>query len=700
MSKINSILQPYPVGSSLKSITKASLANEKTSIDLVPDSDHDAFFFRSLEEKGLRLNEAQIKAVRHSHGPALCVAGAGSGKTSVLTSRVGHLITVQGVHHKNILLMTFTTKAAEEMKERISYLPGITRKMAQEITAGTFHSIFYRLLKSQGYNQKVLSNEKQKQTTLKIILKKMDLQDTYEPETLLALLSSYKNQMIGIEDVPSKTAVDKEIKEVFRQYEQWKLNNHFIDFDDMLYEALQLLKRSETLLKAMQNRFQYILCDEWQDTNPLQYELIQMIAKPHNNLFVVGDDDQTIFSFNSADSSIFLNFDQVYKETDVITLDVNYRSTNSIVALGNAVISHNQQRRYKTLQATREDSKTPHFLRPQTTDEEAKWIIDMIMNEVRLGRRNYRDFAIIHRTTSNSRAMFEQMVMQDIPFISYTKGETFYEQSIVRPIIDHLRLSLEPQSFKALEGIIPSLYLNKEKTLDFITIRDLASPKKNLCHHLLSLPDLKEFQRNQIADRIKLIEKLKSFKPKKAIQEIRQAYDRYIEANDRKNITLHKEMIKETLAEIEQSARQFETVIEFVQFIDTIIDKNKKMEELRRNPEANAISLMTIHRSKGLEFPVVYLIGASEGILPHSSSLEADERKDMISEKSGEDKVAAAIEEERRLTYVAISRAQEELYISSPSYYRGEQTEVSRFLLEAFLPPGQTSLHGSFKKTI
>jgi DNA helicase-2/ATP-dependent DNA helicase PcrA len=688
-----------PVGAKSKNIEEAPLANAKTSVELVPDHVEDAFFFRSLEENNIRLNESQIEAVRHFDGPALCVAGAGSGKTSVLTSRVGYLISVQGVHHKNILLMTFTSKAAEEMKERIATLPGLTRKTAKEITAGTFHSIFYRLLKSQGYDQKVLSSDKQKQTALKIILKRMNLQDSYEPETLLALLSSYKNQIIGVDDVPSKMPMEKEIKGIFRQYEQWKRDNDYIDYDDMLFESLHLLQRSESLLASMQNRFKYILCDEWQDTNPLQYELIKMIAKPQNNLFVVGDDDQTIFSFNSADSSIILNFDKEYAGTKVITLDVNYRSTTSIVGLGNAVISHNQFRHDKTLKATKTNDRPPSFIRPNNTDDEAKLIIENIVSKVKKGERQYRDFAIVHRTVSSSRAIFDQLVLKDIPFIAYTRGETFYEQSIVRPVIDHLRLSLNPQDYEAISGITPTLYLNKEKTLDFIAVRNQVSPKDKLMLHLISLPDIKDFQRQQIFDRLKLIDQLKTMKPVAAVQEIRKTYDKYLEANDRKNITLHKEMINETLSEIESSAKQFDSVQDYIHFIDKIIKKNKEMEEL---PQANVVSLMTIHRSKGLEFPVVYLIGASEGILPHSSSLETDNRKDMISDKNGGEKVDAAIEEERRLTYVAITRAKEELYISSPSYYRGGQVEVSRFLLDPYTPLSEkvTSQHGQRGKEI
>ncbi|MCR8644194.1 UvrD-helicase domain-containing protein [Paenibacillus sp. N1-5-1-14] len=673
-----------PEGSMKDSIPHANIASTFTSIDLVPDQDSDAFYFRSLEKRNIKLNELQIAAVRHVGGAALIVAGAGSGKTSVLTSRAGYLIAMGHVQPHNLLLVTFTSKAAEEMKQRISLLPGLTVRMAREVVTGTFHSIFYRILRSEGFDQKIMSSENHRQTIIKIILRKMNLHDAYEPETLLSLLSSYKSNMMSIDDLPNKSPAEKEQREVFRQYEAWKRDNHYMDFDDMLLEAYMLLQRSPNMLWKLQERFQYVMVDEWQDTNPIQYELIKMLTGNRQNLFVVGDDDQTIFTFNGADSSIILNFDQVFPKAKVILLDVNYRSTNSIVGLGNEVIRFNQMRRLKTLQATRSGEHHPYFLRPSTTDDEAMMVVSKIKHEVQAGRRNYRDFAILHRTISSSRAMFEQLVMDGVPFMSFSMGVSFYEQSIVRPVIDYLRLSLNPKLQSAMEGIIPSLYLNREKSLTFIYTHELKEPLEKPLQHLLKLPDLKSFQLQQLGERLRMVDKLKDMKPQLAIQEIRRTYDAFLDANERQQLTLHKEMVKETLSEIEASAKRFDKVAEYVDFIDHVIQKNSEMEQLRKDPTSDALSLLTIHKAKGLEFPVVYVIGASESILPHSSALDADGRKDMISDKKGPEKVAAAIEEERRLAYVAVTRAMQEVYISSPSYYRGDQVEVSRFFMEPY----------------
>lgn len=675
---------PTPVGAQLKRIEEAPLAKTRASLELVPDHASDAFFFRSIERMKITLNEPQIAAVRHLSGPALCLAGAGSGKTSVLTSRVGYLISVHKVHHKNILLMTFTQKAAEEMRDRIARLPGITSRMAKDITAGTFHSVFLKLLRSRGYDQKILSMDWHKYAVLKNILKALELQDAYDPESLLALLSSYKCRIIGVDEVPTKTPPDREMKEIFTRYEEWKRDNNYMDFDDMLFETLQLLRQDGRLLNSMRTRFKYILCDEWQDTNPLQYALIQLIISEQQNLFVVGDPNQCIYSFNGADVTILNDFDQDFPQTKVYRLNINYRSSASIVGLGNKIIEGSDMRHKNLLEATKPSRYLPQYLRPNTTDDEARLIVADIRAAVSRGERKYSDFAILYRTASSSRAMFEQLVLEGVPFVAFGKSESFYDQPIVKPVIDHLRLSFAPKSIDAIGGILPSLYLNRDRGISHIQAQDFLNPKDKPILHIITLSGLKTYQKQRLFDRIKMIDGLKGMNPEAAVQEIRKSYDSYIEADARKSATLHKEMIKEALSEVESSAKRFNTVPEFLAFIDLITQKNKEMEKLQNDPEIDAIHSMSIHKSKGLEYPVVYLTGASETILPHSCALEADKRGDMVSKQQGDAKVAAAIEEERRLAYVAVTRAKEELKISSPSIYRGETVEVSRFLVEAF----------------
>lgn len=673
-----------PMGFTNKDIPCATVAASINSTQIVTDADPDVDYFRALEKQGIFLNRAQIEAVRHVEGPLLTLAGAGSGKTSVLVSRTGYLIQHHRVPPQQILLVTFSTKAAGEMRERIAELPGLSGQTARQIEARTFHSFFLLILRRAGFNQEILSNERYKQIIVKGLLREMNLTDSYQPETLLALFSFYKMNM---EELPAKTKVDQEIRKVYRRFEDWKRKNHRLDFDDILVEAYQLLQQSPGLLQNLQNHFHYIMVDEFQDTNLLQYELIQMIAKAHNNLCVVGDDDQTIYSFNGARNEFILNFNQTFPNAKTVTLDINYRSTDAIVGLGNTVIAKNKQRKVKTLQATKKGEQTPQYLRPGSSDQEAEWIVQDIQEKVSGGTHQYSDFAILHRTQSGNRAIFEQLSLAGIPFISYSMGEhVFYEHWTVKPVIDHLRMALNPRYFTAMEGVLPTLYINRESGMHFIKMAEDRQAKKYPLIHLQALPQIKDFQAKQIKERIALIKELKKLTPIAAIKRMRsQFYDRFLETNDRQNATEHKESIKEMLDELEASAKRFDTILAFITFVDDMISQHQSMLKMKKDQGADVVSLMTIHRAKGLEFPTVYMIGVSENILPHQSALEAEKLDDKVSKvKNAKEMAQQALEEERRLAYVAITRAKNELYISSPANYRGKKANVSRFLLEVF----------------
>jgi DNA helicase II / ATP-dependent DNA helicase PcrA len=643
------------------------------------------FFFKLLEQHGIQLNEAQLKAVRHTEGPCLTLAGAGSGKTSVLVSRTGYLLQVKNVSPENILLLTFSKKAAMEMKQRVALLPGINRNEVNRIQAGTFHSFFLFILRSRGVKQEILGNERFKHIILKQIQRKLGIQEPYQPETLLSKLSNLKMKMESVESLPEKTSGEKEVKKILTLFEEWKENNQKMDFDDILVKAYELLNEDLVLLDALQKRFQFIMVDEFQDTNWLQYELMKMIARESGNLFVVGDDDQTIYSFNGADHSFILDFDKEFPDASVITLDINYRSNSYIVGLGNQVISGNRYRRKKTLQAVKEEQVKPQYSRPSNSDEEAEWIIGKIKQLVSEEELKYKDIAILHRTISSSRAIFEKLVIEEVPFFSYNLGEQhFYDQWVVRPLIDHLRLSLVPRNFTAMEGILSTLYISKDAGMKFINNNEEASRKKYPLIHLTKMNHLKEFQKEKVKERIRLIKDIAAESPVTAIKRMRRDfYNQYMDTNDRLSITEHKEAIKETLSELEASASRFQSISSFISFIDSMTEKHEKMQTNDHKLDTDAISLMTIHRAKGLEFPAVFVIGASEGNLPHSSALNAGKLEDKI-QQDVQNKDVLAIEEERRLMYVAITRAKEALYISSPAFYQGEKREISRFLTDAF----------------
>lgn len=682
-------IYPTPLGAKPaveRMIPHARMARLTNSSELVPDEDLDAYFFRDLESRQILLNEAQVQAVRHFKGPLLTLAGAGSGKTTVLVCRVAYLLRVHRVHPSNVLLITFSKKAAEEMRERLASLPGLDAQMTHAMQVRTFHAFCLRLLRMNGFQQEILSDGRYQQIVFKRIMLSMGLQDTYQPEVLISLLSSYKMQLIEVADLPEETAEDQEMKRIFMQYEQWKMEQMKIDFDDILILAYRLLQENADILRSLERKFTYISVDEFQDTNTVQYEIIKMIARNHQNLMVVGDDDQTIYSFNGARNAFILQFHEQYPSAATITLDINYRSTSSIVGLGNAIIKHNVQRKNKTLLATRQSDMKPMYVRPASSDDEADWLIQDLRLKVAEGGCAYGDFAILYRTQSNARAIVEQLILHNLPFVDYGSSDSFYEQWMLKPIIDHLRIAHERRNFEAIEGILPSLYIGRDQGMRIIQEQEAVQAKKWPLIHLLGLPQLKDFQKEKLKSRIRLIKSLAEMKPLAAIQAIRKDfYDAFLETNKRSKLTHHREMLKETLDELESSAKRFDSVEQFLYFIHEVAEKRTELSTLTKDQAANKISLMTIHKSKGLEFKVVYLLCAIEGNMPHSSALEANHLNDVqMAGTAGRDKTAAALEEERRLAYVAVTRAKAELLISSPAYFRGKKAEPSRFLLSAF----------------
>ncbi|MFF2481851.1 ATP-dependent helicase [Paenibacillus sp. NPDC058071] len=676
-----------PYGITNKNIAPAPAADVRTSVHLIPDGDADAYYFRALESRGIRLNEKQIAAVRHGDGPLLTLAGAGSGKTSVLVCRAGYLMAVRGISPRHMLLMTFSKKAAEEMRERIGELPGIAPDTAGQIEARTFHSFCLLLLRRNGYKHAILGESGRKQLFFKKLLRQRNLHDSYQPETLITVLSAYKMELIELKDMPDSTEEERDMKQLFESYEAWKRDEHLLDYDDMLLEAYRLLRSDETLLGQLRGRFRYIMIDEFQDTNHVQHELVKLLAEPRLNLMAVGDDDQTIYSFNGARNDYILKFESHFAGARSVVLDVNYRSGSGIVGLGNAIIRHNKQRRNKRLQTAKPHGTPPVFARPGNTDDEAELIVNTIVDKQKRGVRQFGDMAILFRTASSSRAVFEQLVLRQVPFIDYGNGDSLYEQRIIKPIIAHLRLSIDRRNFDAMEAMLATLYVKPEEAMAFIWNEEKKQAKKWPLIHLTRFPSIKEFHREKIKERIKLIRSLQTMRPEAAIRLLRsQFYDQYLDtAGHSAALTEHKDALKEMLDELESAAKRFEKVDVFINFIDEIARKYEEMGKLKLDERnADAVSFMTIHKSKGLEFPVVFVCGVSEGILPHSSALAADKNSDRSAIQSGDNKSEAAIEEERRLAYVAVTRAQEELYISSPSYYRGKQAAVSPFLLSAY----------------
>ncbi len=659
-------------------IPRATYHIPKTSTDLIDRNDADVTYFRALEQQGIHLNEKQLEAVRQTEGPVLTLAGAGSGKTSVLTTRVGYLVNVKGIHPRNILLLTFTQKAAEEIRSRVATLPGMTPAASQYLVAGTFHSVFLKLLRSQGYNQQILANEKHKQIIVKKILKELRLKDDYDAESMLAMISLEKNKLNRPKDVQAKTPVEREFQEVYQRYEDVKQSHRYLDFDDILLETFYLLENNAALLTQLQGRFQYIEVDEFQDTSYAQYEIVKLLAAPQNNLFIAGDDDQAIYGWRGASHQIILSFPKEFDDTTIITLNTNYRSNPYIVGLGNEVIKLNQERFNKELYTVHEEGIQPFYSRPATTLDEANQILQLIQDKVASGERNYSDFCLLYRTHSVSRSLLDQLTIHKIPFVKYGASQSFYEHSLIKPVLDQLRLAFEPFRLESLASILPTMYIGRDECISFIEREQWKYGEgrfPSLLHFLLLNPNLKPFQVKKVNDRIDFLKFIKELEPKKALKEIikgKGQYLDYLQSNDRSSFTMQKEIQEEMLEELIESANRFSDIPAYLEFINTAIQIQKEMETLKTRAQQDAVSLMSIHNAKGLEFPCVFLLGASDGILPHSSSLK--DANDRVTDTS------EALEEERRLAYVAITRAKEELYISSPQFFRGKKLDVSRFL--------------------
>lgn len=706
------------------------------------DSTASAVFFAALERQGIRLHNAQKDAVCHIDGPLLCLAGAGSGKTSVLTARAAYLMTVGGVSPESLWLVTFTNKAAQEMRIRLANLPGVTRDMARRVQARTFHSFALRLLQAYAPPFQLLAEERRRHGMMKRVLRELGPHDTLQAETALAALSSLKSRRLMPTDWRTTNASELDMRRALLRFEEQKVQQGCKDFDDLLIDLLQLLEEDSNLLERLRRRFQYVLVDEFQDTTPVQYELLQRITEQHHNLAVFGDDDQTIFTFNGACHRYITEFKTQYPTAKQITLDFNFRSTPAIVGLGNAVIAHNEERLPKRMRTPVEAQNVsravntpcvPSYLRPRDAEEEAQFIVDRIQSAVSAGTHSWRDFAILYRTANTSRALVECFTMNGIPFRQFGAEPFFYDHNLVRPLIDHLRLSLAPRELDALDSAVAALYIPRETGMRYLLEAERSKAKKYPLIHLQSWDKLPSFQREAVKPRIKLIKKLAAMKPYLAIREMRREfYDKFTAASSGERATAHQEGAVDTLEELESSAKRFDTVESFLKHIDELKEKYVAMhpeyaaqhrtgtglasahparQAGRRSPAImrqaeegdveDAVTCMTIHRAKGLEFPEVFLIGAADGILPHRTALRkgtppdrsAALRTGANTEEAHSSSLRqtydismndALLEEERRLAYVAVTRAREQLYISSPALVHGQKAEVSQLLRDAW----------------
>jgi len=605
-------------------------------------------------------NERQKEAVL-ARGIVRVIAGAGSGKTRVLTYRIGYLISEGGISPSNILAVTFTRKAAIEMKERLKRLIGI---QAEKLICGTFHSICYQILReSPGQDSFKILDDRGRKTYLKRVLGPEGLNITLEVGKVGSIISMAKNRLIDAEGF-SREAEDffsRRVADVFSLYEDWKERDHLMDYDDLLLKCWKILKTDRKILSRYRQRFDHILVDEAQDTNMAQFEIIKLLTPPQNNLFITGDDWQSIYGWRGAEPENIIEFDRIFPNTTTVKLEQNYRSTKTIVERSNRLISFNEVRTDKKLWTANSKGPEIEIIEARDTDEEAALILEKLRSLI--GKTSFKDISILYRTNAQSRALEDECIRQKIPY-QVIGSLSFYDRREIKDIIAYLRLVHNPDDDEALLRIInvPPRYLGKAflkelegyahsrkrslfVSLDGYFSRPYMTRSAGRFHKLI-LDLIRYYQKNiTLSDLVRKIRKLTD-------------YDQYICQDE--EITPDDSRIQ-NLNELESALARFEKIEDFLFYVEQVEVRKLK------NTDHDQVSLMTLHKSKGLEFPVVFITGCSQGLLPHHKVLDD-----------------GGLEEERRLCYVGMTRAKERLCISCPRTYQGKQLVTSRFLKEVF----------------
>ncbi len=602
------------------------------------------------------LNNMQKKAVLHDKGPLLVLAGAGSGKTRVLTTSIAYLIEEKYIDPRNIIAITFTNKAANEMKERISNLLNMD---VSHLWIGTFHSICARILRMNidkiGYDKNFTIYDSSDQKTLvKEIINELGLKEDITPREALSVISQAKNKSMSPDEfLQLNTYYTKgdSYYEIYKKYEEKKFYYNALDFDDLIDKVLYLFSKDIETLKFYQEKFQYVFVDEYQDTNNSQYELIKYFSGFHNNITVVGDADQSIYSFRGADISNILNFEKDFKDADVIKLEQNYRSTDKILDTANVLIENNSERKDKNLWTDNKNGSKPIYRSTNVESEEAKFVLDNI-KELTYQGYDAKDFAILYRTNAQSRS-FEEILMKNLINYKVIGGLKFYDRKEIKDLVSYLKIIVNPKDDLALKRIInePKRGIGNKSIAELESISTLHEIS------MLDLIRLDEF-RPLLNDRLKkladkfymplkdIFDNIEKYKIVDLINEVldKSGYIKMLETSysveDRSRIDNINEFIS-SAAEYEEENPD-DTIFDYLENLSLLSDLDKTEDK------DNSVSLMTMHAAKGLEFPIVFVVGLDEGLFPGKRSI--DEGK---------------VEEERRLFYVGITRAREKLFLTS-----------------------------------
>ena len=615
-----------------------------------------------MEDLLKNLNDEQIEAVKHNEGPCLVLAGAGSGKTKVLTNRIAYLIE-NGVRDYNILAITFTNKAAKEMRDRVYNLVGDVASFI-----GTFHSLGLRIIRENcGYlnlpsNFSIIDSD-DVLTVIKKILKDMNL-DTkqYSPSYIRNRISFIKNQMLSEMELDKffNTPIDKIVVDVYYKYNERLIASAAVDFDDLLLMPVRLFEHNKEILEHYQERYKYILIDEYQDTNPVQYKLSKLLASKYKNIFVVGDMNQSIYAFRQADYHNIVNFEKDYANAKTIKLEHNYRRTNNILNAANDVISHNKERKDLKLYSDKGDGKKITYLRSYDEKHEISLVIDEI-NKLYLDGYEPKDVAILYRTNAQSRAIEEVFASKGIPYKIYG-SYYFYNRKEIKDLISYLKLIYNDKDEISLRRIINV----PKRGIGDSAIKDIElRANLNQCSMYDALESKKELEFKDIIESIKKTSE--SLSLTELIDEVLDKSGMKKELED--SHLIEDETRLENLMEFKSITASYEERTGSVNLGDFLEEISLVSDQANHTEDGNVVTLMTLHSAKGLEFPVVFMVGMEEGIFPHNMSIMEDN-----------------IEEERRLCYVGITRAKEKLYLTNAKrrmlYGKDQMNVPSRFIAE------------------
>ena len=630
------------------------------------------------------LNTEQKEAVKQTEGPLLIMAGAGSGKTRVLTHRIAYLVEEKSVAPYNILAITFTNKAANEMKDRVAKLVG---PVSYQMLVSTFHSMCVRILRRDieqiGYSRNfTILDGSDQQTVIKQVLKNLNIDPkNFEPRAMIGQISNLKNELVTPKEYTkaANNYYEKEVAKIYEAYQKMLQKNEALDFDDLIMQTIHLFERVPETLEYYQNRFQYIHVDEYQDTNHAQYYLVKLLANKYKNICVVGDSDQSIYRWRGANIANILSFEKDYQEARTIFLEQNYRSTKSILDAANTVIQNNEGRQDKKLWTEKQSGGKINYFKGSSERDEALFITEKIQSLIENQEYSPSDIAILYRTNAQSRAIEDTFMKSNISY-QMIGGQRFYDRKEIKDMIAYLRLITNPDDDISFERVVnvpkrgvgatsverlrtyaaehDISFYEAAKEVDFTgitkrtanTVAEFQQMIENFNHQqeFLTATDLVE----EVLEKTRYIESLKK--------------DRTIESNSR--IENLEEFLTVT-KEFEKTAEEDKSLIAFLTDLALIADIDS-MDNESDEESTEKVTLMTLHSAKGLEFPVVFLIGMEENIFPHSRSMVDNDE----------------MEEERRLAYVGITRAEEQLYLTHAQmrtlYGRTNFNQMSRFIKE------------------